>query len=134
MAAADSPAPDHGDRLGDIKTRRIPNYLTLGTAVAGLALNFMTQGPCRGGRGTGIWGMLLGFAFLIVPYLWGGMGAGTSQEATSHALGAWLGGQAHPISLSLHMRIAGGSHSSWGRWPWKVTCSEKIKWAGPSCE
>ncbi|MDP2046668.1 MAG: prepilin peptidase [Deltaproteobacteria bacterium] len=59
---------------GDLRTRRIPNYLTLGTAVAGLAYNFMSHG--LSGLADGFLGLLLGFACLILPYLWGGMGAG----------------------------------------------------------
>src|SRR5664280_2755919 len=74
---------------GDLRTRRIPNYLTLGTAVAGLAFNFMGQG--LSGLTNGLLGMLLGFFLLILPYLWGGMGAGDVKAMA--ALGAWLGPQ-----------------------------------------
>jgi len=88
---------------GDLKTRRIPNYLTLGTAVAGLAYQFITQG--LGGLTAGILGMLLGFAFLILPYLWGGMGAGDVKALA--ALGAWLGPRL-TVVLFCYMGIAGG--------------------------
>ena len=88
---------------GDIKTRRIPNYLTLGTAVAGLAFNFMAHG--LPGLADGILGMLLGFAFLILPYLWGGMGAGDVKALA--ALGAWLGPKL-TVFLFCYMGIAGG--------------------------
>src|SRR4030065_1999811 len=88
---------------GDLRTRRIPNYLTLGTAVAGLAYNFMSQG--LPGLVSGILGMLLGFAFLILPYLWGGMGAGDVKALA--ALGAWLG-PAGTGFLFCYMGIAGG--------------------------
>ncbi|MFH1595321.1 MAG: prepilin peptidase [Pseudomonadota bacterium] len=88
---------------GDLRTRRIPNYLTLGTAVAGLAYNLI----CHGWMGLmgGILGMLLGFGFLILPYLWGGMGAGDVKALA--ALGAWLG-PAGTVFLFCYMGIAGG--------------------------
>jgi prepilin peptidase CpaA len=88
---------------GDVRTRRIPNYLTLGTAVAGLALNFMTHG--LSGLVDGVLGMLLGFACLILPYLWGGMGAGDVKALA--ALGAWLGPNL-TLFLFCYMGIAGG--------------------------
>lgn len=88
---------------GDVRTRRIPNYLTLGTAVAGLAYNFMGHG--LPGLADGILGMLLGFAFLILPYLWGGMGAGDVKALA--ALGAWLGPRL-TVYLFCYMGIAGG--------------------------
>ena len=91
---------------GDVKTRRIPNYLTLGTAVAGLAYNFMSHG--LNGLADGFLGMLLGFACLILPYLWGGMGAGDVKALA--ALGAWLGPKL-TVFLFCYMGIAGGSHS-----------------------
>jgi len=88
---------------GDLRTRRIPNYLTLGTAVAGLAYNFMGHG--LPGLADGILGMFLGCAFLILPYLWGGMGAGDVKALA--ALGAWLGPQL-TVFLFCYMGIAGG--------------------------
>ena len=88
---------------GDVKTRRIPNYLTLGTAVAGLAFNCIAYG--LPGLVNGILGMLLGFAFLILPYLWGGMGAGDVKALA--ALGAWLGPKL-TVFLFCYMGIAGG--------------------------
>jgi prepilin peptidase CpaA len=88
---------------GDLRTRRIPNYLTLGTAAAGLAFNFMGHG--LPGLADGILGMLLGFAFLILPYLWGGMGAGDVKALA--ALGAWLGPRL-TVYLFCYMGIAGG--------------------------
>jgi len=88
---------------GDLRTRRIPNYLTLGTAVAGLAYNFMGYG--LSGLADGVLGMLLGCAFLILPYLWGGMGAGDVKALA--ALGAWLGPWL-TVFLFCYMGIAGG--------------------------
>jgi prepilin peptidase CpaA len=88
---------------GDLRSRRIPNYLTLGTAVAGLAYSSMSQG--LPGLADGLLGMLLGFAFLILPYLWGGMGAGDVKALA--ALGAWLGPKL-TLFLFCYMGISGG--------------------------
>ena len=54
---------------------------------------------------SGILGMLLGFACLILPYLWGGMGAGDVKALA--ALGAWLGPKL-TLFLFCYMGIAGG--------------------------
>ncbi|MCG2771513.1 MAG: A24 family peptidase [Desulfobacterales bacterium] len=106
---------------GDLRTRRIPNYLTLGTAVAGLAYNFMSQG--LPGLVSGILGMLLGFALLILPYLWGGMGAGDVKALA--ALGAWLGPKL-TVFLFCYMGIAGGVIAV-GYLVWQGILWQKIK-------
>ena len=106
---------------GDLRTRRIPNYLTLGTAVAGLAYNFMSQG--LPGLADGFAGMLLGFVFLILPYLWGGMGAGDVKALA--ALGAWLGPRLI-VLLFCYMGIAGGVIAV-GYLVWQGSLWEKTK-------
>jgi prepilin peptidase CpaA len=106
---------------GDLRTRRIPNYLTLGTALAGLAYNLLTHG--LPGLVDGFLGMLLGFAFLILPYLWGGMGAGDVKALA--ALGAWLGPRL-TVFLFCYMGIAGGVIAL-GFLLWKGTLWQKIK-------
>jgi len=71
----------------DMKTNRIPNYLTLGSALAGLAYQLWVHGwP---GVAEGFLGIGLGFALLIFFYLKGGLGAGDVKALA--ALGAWLG-------------------------------------------
>ncbi len=87
----------------DLKTHRIPNYLTLGTALAGLAYGLIFHGWT--GMADGCLGMLLGFGLLIVPYLMIGMGAGDVKALA--ALGAWLG-PGLVFYLFLYMGMAGG--------------------------
>ena len=106
---------------GDLRTRRIPNYLTLGTAVAGLGYNFMSHG--LSGLADGFLGMLLGFACLILPYLWGGMGAGDVKALA--ALGAWLGPKL-TVFLFCYMGITGGVIAV-GYLVWQGSLWEKIK-------
>lgn len=110
---------------GDLKTRRIPNYLTLGTALSGLAYNLVGRG--LPGLAEGFLGMLLGFAFLILPYLWGGMGAGDVKALA--ALGAWLGPKL-TVFFFCYMGIAGG-FLALGYLVWKGLLWQKIKaaWA-----
>ena len=96
---------------GDVKTRRIPNYLTLGTALAGLTFNLVVHG--WDGLVNGFLGMFLGFGFLIIPYVWGGMGAGDVKALA--ALGAWLGPW-QTLWLCCYMGIAGGLLSLVSLW------------------
>ncbi len=71
----------------DLRTNRIPNYLTLGTVLGGLAYQLGVYGWA--GLGDGLMGVGLGFGLLIVFYLRGGLGAGDVKALA--ALGAWLG-------------------------------------------
>jgi prepilin peptidase CpaA len=87
---------------GDVRTRRIPNYLTLGTALAGLGFQFGMHG--WQGLGQGVLGLALGFALLVGFYLKGGMGAGDVKALA--ALGAWLG-PLPTLYLFVYMGLAG---------------------------
>jgi prepilin peptidase CpaA len=88
---------------GDLRTYRIPNYITLGTALAGLVYQVAFHG--LGGLGSGCMGLFLGFFLLFPVYLLGGMGAGDVKALA--ALGAWLG-PSLTLMLFLYMAIAGG--------------------------
>jgi len=111
---------------GDVKTRRIPNYLTLGTAVTGLAYNFAFHGWA--GLQSGSLGILLGFGLLIIFYYWGGVGAGDVKALA--ALGAWLG---PPLTLAFfcYMGVAGGILTL-GFLCWKGMLRQQTRqiWAG----
>ncbi len=87
----------------DLRTRKIPNYLTLGAALAGLLFNLAVSG--LSGLTSALLGLLLGFGFLILPYILGGMGAGDVKALA--ALGAWLG-PLGTLCLFCYMAIAGG--------------------------
>jgi len=89
--------------VGDLRTRRIPNRLTLGTALAGLAVRGLTDGLA--GLGDGLLGLVAGFSLLFGFYLMGGMGAGDVKALA--ALGTWLGLRL-TLFLFLYMALAGG--------------------------
>jgi prepilin peptidase CpaA len=86
----------------DLKTRRIPNYLTLGVALSGLAFQLANYG--WSGLSNGALGLVVGFSLLFLPYVLGGLGAGDVKALA--ALGAWLG---PPLVLYLffYMTICG---------------------------
>ena len=82
---------------------KIPNLFTLLLTLCGFAWHAWLAGPA--GLLTALWGLLAGFALLLVPYLLGGMGAGDVKALA--ALGALLG--AGPIfQVFLYMALAGG--------------------------
>ncbi len=73
----------------DIRSRRIPNWLTASAAAAGALSNFWLAG--LPGLTHSVIGMLVGVALLICFYLLGGMGAGDVK--LMGAVGAFLGPQ-----------------------------------------
>ena len=87
----------------DLRTRRIPNYLTLGGAAAGLGYQLGAHGwPGLAGS---LAGLVLGFSLLLLPYLKGGMGAGDVKALA--AMGAWLG-LVRTFHLFIYMGLSGG--------------------------
>ncbi|MFZ0052603.1 MAG: A24 family peptidase [Desulfobaccales bacterium] len=71
----------------DARTNRIPNYLNLSCALAGLGYQLGVNGLA--GLTDGLEGMVLGFGLLVLFYVKGGMGAGDVKALA--ALGTWLG-------------------------------------------
>jgi len=86
----------------DMRTNRIPNYLTLGGVLAGLGYQLGFHGWT--GLSNGFLGMSLGFALLIFFYWKGGLGAGDVKALA--ALGAWLGPW-QTLYLFIYMAFSG---------------------------
>ena len=88
----------------DVRTRRIPNALTFGAAVAAVCLAF-SQGGFPGVTGA-LAGWLLGAAFFFPFFAIGGMGAGDVKLLA--ALAAWLG-PVDAVYLAFFSSLAGGA-------------------------
>ncbi len=71
----------------DVRTRRIPNWLTVPVLVAGLLFHLVTGG--LGGLLTAVGGFVTGFGILLILWLTGGGGGGDVK--LMGAVGAWLG-------------------------------------------
>ena len=87
----------------DVRSRRVPNWLTAGGFVAGILLNLLAFGPQGGLSALG--GGALGFALLIPFYLMGVMGAGDVKLLA--ACGALLGPQSL-LSVATAGALVGG--------------------------
>ena len=86
----------------DLRTRRIPNVLTFGAALAGVIYHLATGGPI--GLGESALGWLAGALVFIVPFALGGLGGGDVKLLA--ALGAWIG-PVEALWLALYTGIAG---------------------------
>ncbi len=80
----------------DVRERRLPNWLTVPSFLAGVAFHVVLGVMGEGGHGIGYWvfqhsllGALVGFGPLFLLYMIGGGGAGDTKLIT--AIGAWLG-------------------------------------------
>lgn len=86
----------------DVREQRIPNWLTLGAAAAGLLYQALTAGP-SGLLAAGA-GWLTGALIFFLPFALGGLGAGDVKLVA--ALGAWLG-WSDTVWLALYTGAAG---------------------------
>ena len=89
--------------MWDLKSRRIPNILTFGSAAAAFLAHAYVAG--LPGAGWSIAGWLVGVAFFFPFFALGGMGAGDVKLLA--ALGAWLEPGA-TVWVALFSLIAGG--------------------------
>jgi len=71
----------------DARMHRIPNFLTVPTALLGLAYHLLTAGAW--GALISLSGFAVGFSLLLLPWILGGSGMGDVKLLA--ALGAWLG-------------------------------------------
>lgn len=89
--------------LTDIRSRRIPNVLTLGAA-AGAFGNFLVTDGLRG-LGWSAAGWAVGLAMFLPLFVLRGIGGGDVKLMA--ALGAWLG-PVNAVWLALYSALAGG--------------------------
>jgi len=87
----------------DVSSRRIPNLLTFGSALAAIAAHAYFGGLT--GLGFALLGWVVGVALFFPVFALGGMGAGDIKLLG--AIGAWLGA-ASVIWVGLFSAIAGG--------------------------
>ena len=87
----------------DLRSRRIPNVLTFGGALAAAIFHTVNSGGAGLLSSLAGWG--LGVAFFFLPFALGGMGGGDVKLVG--ALGAWLG-PALTVWVALYTGIAGG--------------------------
>ncbi len=90
----------------DVWSRRIPNWVTLGTLLAGVLINAWLHG--FGGAASALLGAGLGLAMLLPFYAMRAIGAGDVKLLA--AVGALIGPQAL-ISVAVYGAIVGGAMS-----------------------
>lgn len=90
----------------DLRSQRIPNILTVPTALVALAYHLLIQGP------QGLWfslaGLGVGFGLMLSPFLLRVMGGGDVKLMA--AVGAWVGPQLVLVAFLL-TSLAGGVYA-----------------------
>jgi prepilin peptidase CpaA len=89
--------------LWDLRTRRIPNVLTFGSALVAIAAHAYTGGVTAAGWSLAGW--FVGVLFFLPIFALRGMGAGDVKLLA--ALGAWLG-PGPIVWVALFSLVAGG--------------------------
>jgi prepilin peptidase CpaA len=92
--------------ITDIRSNRIPNWLTFPAMIMGLGLNYISAGAH--GLLFGIEGLFLGIGLFIIIYILGGMGAGDVK--LMGAVGAMLGPQM-VLWAAFYTAIIGGIYA-----------------------
>lgn len=92
--------------ISDLKSQRIPNYLTLPSALLAIAMHTTQTG--WNGFLFSVLGMLAGTGLLLIPYIMGGMGAGDAKLLG--AVGAFLGAKEVFIAF-LMIALLGGVYA-----------------------
>ncbi len=87
----------------DLKTRRIPNFLTFSVAALGMAFGAWTGGPEGAMNSSAGW--IAGLAIFFVPFALRGLGGGDVKLLA--ALGAWVG-PTDVIWVALYAGVIGG--------------------------
>ena len=87
----------------DLRTQRIPNFLTLPSILIALVYYLMSDGTS--GLLFSLAGLAAGIGLLLFPYLLGGMGAGDAK--LMGAVGAMVGAQGVFISFLLTAVVGG---------------------------
>ena len=92
--------------ITDLRSRRIPNWLTFPAMIAGVGYNVITAGFA--GLVFGFGGLILGMGLLIILYVLGGMGAGDVK--LMGAVGSIIGPQM-VIWATVYTALAGGIYA-----------------------
>jgi len=89
----------------DLKTYIIPNWLTFGGIILGVIMGACSVGA-PGGVGDSLLGVLAGFLFLLVPFMFGVVGGG---DVKLLAVFGAIGGFQFAINTLLIGSVAGGA-------------------------
>lgn len=103
----------------DLRSRRIPNWLTFGASLAAFVFSVVSSGFA--GAAASVAGWLVGAGLFLPLFLLRGMGAGDVKLMA--ALGAWTG-PATAVWMTLYAAVAGGllavAVTLWSGYFWRM--------------